>query len=564
MLSELRVKNFALIKDLRVTFNSGLNVITGETGAGKSLILKSLHLLMGGKAPSDITGKFAHESLVEGLFSISNRKDLQEKLKDLSYWTDEDSLLVRRVICKKGRSKTFINGSLATVADLRNLISPLIELTTKSEPLVELTSQHDNKNLQNPAYQRDLFDIYAKNLDLRSQISDLYGQVRQAEKRFDEMEQNESERLQKIDFLNFQLQELDEFSPQEGEYESLKIEKKQRYKNEKLKEIIFKGKKSLSHNEDSALSQIYSVSTELKKIEDLFSECTEAYELLEESSNLVEKTLEIFKHLESELSDEESLSFTELEDRLQTYEHLFRKYNTTAEDLNDIYKNLSQQREELESIDETRAKIQTEIKSLKDQLKPLLTKLSHSRNFHKNLFENDVNQSLQELNMKNLQLKVKLDSVDLSEFGAEQISFWLSFAKDSSQERSIKKAASGGELSRILLAVKGALENQEAPRTYLFDEIDAGVSGPTAEKVGKKLKHLAQGQQVITITHLPQVAALGDHHFLIEKSSGKNGEQTKLKQLKGSERVAEIARLISGEEITSSSLSHATELIDLV
>lgn len=563
MLSELRVKNFALIKDLRVQFHSGLNVITGETGAGKSLLLKSLQLLMGGKAPSDLVGNFGDETLVEGLFSVSKRPDLQENLKRLSYWNDEDHLLVRRLICKKGKSRTYINGSLATVTDLRQLIAPLVELTAKAEPLIELTNQHDNKNLQNPSYQRDLFDTYAKNFELRAQLSKLYSELNEKKSELKEINKSDSDRLQKIDFLNFQLKELDDFSPQEGEYEALKSERKKRSKSEKLKEVIYNGEESLSNTDNSVLSQLYSLSAQLQKLGEAFPETVVVYNFLEGASDKVEKALDLLKQLERTLSDEEDLSFKEIEERLKTYEHLFRKYSATAEELDKIYQSLNQQRNDLESIDETRTFMEKEIQSILSSITPLAESLSLSRKKNQKPFEDAVNKSLQELNMKDLRLKIKNEDVELCEYGREEISFWLSFAKGDQQERSIKKAASGGELSRILLAVKGSLENLEAPRTYLFDEIDAGVSGPTAEKVGKKLKALAEGQQVITITHLPQVAALGEHHFLIEKSSGKSGEQTQLKNLSDQERIAEVARLISGEEITQSSLDHASRLVEL-
>ncbi|MGH1467635.1 MAG: DNA repair protein RecN [Bdellovibrionales bacterium] len=565
MLAELRVKNFALIKDLSVHFQAGLNVITGETGAGKSLVLKSLHLLMGGKAPSDIVGNFSTETLVEGLFSISNRSDLYKKLQSLSYITsEEDSLLVRRIISSKGKSKTYINGSLATVSDLKEIVSPLVELSAKSEPLIELTSQHDNKNLQNPPYQRDLYDVFCKNRELRFEISKLYSLQKEKERELDQINQSDADRLQKIDFLNFQLSELDEFSPKLGEYEELKDSKKKQFKIEKFKEVVFEGEDVLNNNDKSVLSQLYSFMNEVSKVSDDFTELEDLSKSLEEASQIIETSVSSLRNLRSLQADTESeMSFEDIDERLKTYEHLFRKYNTDAEGLTNIFDNLSTQRSDLEQIDEHRLRVQKELHEIKENLNPLLQELSKSRISHKNKFEKLVNSSLKDLNMKDITFKVKFEKTSPSEFGQESTSFWLSHSKSDGQERSIKKAASGGELSRLLLAIKGALENQEAPRTYLFDEIDAGVSGPTAEKVGKKLRTLSKGQQVITITHLPQVAALGEHHFLIEKTSGMSGHQTNLISLNGDERVAEVARLISGEDITKASLAHATELIEL-
>ncbi len=563
MLTELRVKNFALIKDLSVHFESGLNVITGETGAGKTLILKSLHLLMGGKAGSDIIGDFSTETLVEGLFSILNRSDLYKKLQTLSYTGNEEGfLLVRRIINAKGKSKTYINGSLATVSDLKKIVAPLVELSTKSEPLVELTNQHDNKNLQNPFYQRNLYDIFCRNKDLRFKISKFYALQKEKEHQLDVINQSDADRLQKIDFLNFQLSELEEFSPQLNEYEGLKESKKKQFKIEKFKEVIFSGEDILNNNDNSVLSQLYSLMSEISKVSDDFTQLKDVSKSLDETVQVIEAaalTFRGFRNAQFESRDE--ISFEKIKDRLRVYEHLFRKYNTDAKGLTNIFNNLSAQRLDLEQIDKHRLRTQNELSEINKNLFPLLKKLTESRISHKSRFEKLVNTNLKDLNMKDIVFKIKLEKTTSIECGEESISFWLSHSRNGAQERSIKKAASGGELSRLLLAVKGALENQEVPRTYLFDEIDAGVSGPTAEKIGRKLRALAVGQQVITITHLPQVAALGEHHFLIEKTSGTNGHQTNLVSLNSEERIAEIARLISGESITKAGLTHATQLI---
>ncbi len=564
MLAELKVKNFALIKNLTVHFENGLNVITGETGAGKSLVLKSLHLLMGGKAPSDLVGSFSDETIVEGLFDTTNRSDLDSKLKELSYFEEESAfLVVRRVISKKGKSKTYINGSPAAVSDLKALVSPLVELSAHHEPLIELTSQHDNKNLQNTAYQRNLYDIFCKNKDIRFEVSSLFSLLKEKQKELYILNQSESDRLQKLDFLNFQLAELERFQPEKDEYEKLKVEQANVSKKQKLKTFVHECEDSLNNSDQSVLSQLYSLLNQIESIDlSLEPKLSLIKEALEKSSLGIEESVAIVRELKWSISEDES-SPDSIAERLKTYEHLFRKYNVNSEGLSEIYLSLKSQRDDLESLDERRLDIENEIKEININLKPLLQALTKSRQGSLKKFCEKVNKSISEMNMKDLLFSVKLESLEEpNEHGSESVSFWLKHNK-SGQERPIKKTASGGELSRMLLAIKGALENQEAPRTYLFDEIDAGVSGPTAEKVGKKLKSLSNGQQVITITHLPQVAALGDHHYLIEKTSGRVGHQTSLKALMGDERIAEIARLISGEDITKSSLDHAAQLVGL-
>lgn len=564
MLSELKVKNFALIKNLTVHFEEGLNVITGETGAGKSLVLKSLQLLMGGKAPSGLVGNFSDETVVEGLFDISKRFDLDGKLKELSFHEDDgEFLVVRRVISKKGKSKTYINGSAATVSDLKALVSPLVELSAHHEPLIELTSQHDNKNLQNISYQRNLYDIFCKNKDIRFEVSELFSLLKSKRKELLELSQSEADRLQKLDFLNFQLSELEKFKPEKDEYENLKIEKENVSKKQKLTTFVHDCEDSLNNSDESVLSQLYSLLNQIESLDThLEPRLEQIKEALEKSSVGVEESVAIIRELKWSISEDDS-NPDSIAQRLQTYEHLFRKYNVDSEGLSEIYINLKTQRDDLDRLDEKRLEIESEIKETLLNLTPLLNELTKSRKSALKPFNTKVNKSIGEMNMKDLIFSVKLEPMpEPSENGSESVSFWLKHNK-SGQERPIKKTASGGELSRMLLAIKGALENQEAPRTYLFDEIDAGVSGPTAEKVGKKLKSLSVGQQVITITHLPQVAALGDHHYLIEKTSGRVGHQTSLKALLGKDRIKEIARLISGEDITQSSLDHAAQLVGL-
>lgn len=559
MLTELRVKNFALIKDLSVHFDRGLNVITGETGAGKSLLLRSLQILMGAKAHQGLTGKFSEDAVVEGLFIVQNRSDIQKRLKSLSYNLDEGStLLVRRILSAKGRSKTYINGSLASLNELKSIVSPLIDLSGSSEPLIELTNQHDNKNLQEVTYQRDLFDSFCKHKELRYEIAKLYALLKDHRNNLKDLEAKESDRLQKLDFLNFQLKELEDFKPETEDYVFLKDLKDKKFKEEQYKQVIHLTKDNLKDSANSVLSQLYTLISEHEKLQSDHP----ILQSLNKAVDASEEAMDQINQLASSMAYDEDLTFDQIEDRLKTYNHLFRKYNTDSEGLSSIFQELVGQREDLEQVEEKKAQLKHEISLVMENLNPLLEELSKSRKFFSKTFEQEVSKHLKELNMKELKLKVKFKETEISEYGKESVEFWLSHGRKNLQERPIKQAASGGELSRILLALKSSLENQEAPRTYLFDEIDSGVSGLTAGMVGQKLKRLSTGQQVITITHLPQVAALGNHHFLIEKSSGLEGQETSLNTLKKQDRVQELARLLSGKSITKTSINHAKELLD--
>ena len=559
MLAELHVKNFALIKDLSVHFDRGLNVITGETGAGKSLLLRSLQILMGAKAHQSLTGKCSEDSVVEGLFIIQNRNDIKKRLKDLSYNLDEgNTLLVRRILSSKGRSKTYINGSLASLNELKSIVSPLIDLSGSSEPLIELTNQHDNKNLQETTYQRDLFDSFCKHKDLRYEIAKLYALLKEHKKSLKDLKDKESDRLQKFDFLNFQLKELENFKPETEDYVFFKNLKDKKFKEEKYKQVIHLTKDSLKESTHSVLSQLYTLINEHEQLQPDHP----ILQSLNKAMDFSEEAIDQINDLASSMAYDEDLTLNQIEERLKTYNHLFRKYNTDAEGLSSIFKELTEQRESLEQVEEKKEQFKIETSLIMENLNPLLEELTKSRRSFAKTFEKEVSKHLKELNMKELRLKVKFKEIEICEYGKESVEFWLSHGRKNLQERSIKQAASGGELSRILLSLKSSLENQETPRTYLFDEIDSGVSGSTADMVGQKLKRLSIGQQVITITHLPQVAALGDHHFLIEKNSNIEGQETSLNTLKKQDRVQELARLLSGKNITKTSINHAKELLE--
>jgi DNA repair protein RecN (Recombination protein N) len=423
--------------------------------------------------------------------------------------------------------------------------------------LIELTNQHDNKNLQEISYQRDLFDSFCKHKELRFEIAKLYALLKEHQNNLKNLEDKESDRLQKLDFLNFQLQELEKFEPEHEDYLYLKDLKDKKFKEEKYKKIVHLTQESLKNSSDSILSQLYTLVSEHEKLQPDHP----ILDSLNKAVDACEEAVDQINALHSSMTDDEGLTFEEIDDRLKTYNHLFRKYNTDSEGLSLTFKELVRQREDLEKVEEKKAELQSEISMVMENLNPLLEELTNSRKFSAKAFETEVSKHLKELNMKELRLTVKFKDTEISEFGQESVEFWLSHGRKNLQERPIRQAASGGELSRILLALKSSLENQEAPRTYLFDEIDSGVSGLTAGMVGQKLKRLSTGQQVITITHLPQVAALGDHHFLIEKSSGLEGQETNLNTLKKQERIQELARLLSGKSITNTSLKHAEELL---
>ncbi|MCJ8276529.1 MAG: DNA repair protein RecN [Bdellovibrionales bacterium] len=557
MLTELKVSQFAIIDSIHIAFNNGLNILSGETGAGKSILIKSLALLMGAKSSSQDIRSHKDQATIEGAFDLSDRNDIQSKLGEMGIEAQDGELIVRRVLQRSGKSKVYLNGSLSSVSDLRKIVFPLVTLSNPTDaPLIEITGQHENKDLMSARYQMDVLDQFCGNMDLRDQCSDVYQSIKDIEQKLEELNQLSMQREQRIDFLEYQIKEIDELSLEENEDEVL---------NQKIKNLKTQGQWQswLEESEYALNSSDYAVLSQLKKImlqAPEYPSLKEWSEQMEQAYNTLEDCAYQLNQLKNSSDDsDESLDF--LEDRLSRIRKLQKKFGENVETILESYNEMKAELDQLTNISKTKADLEASKEQRQKEHQKISEKLHKKRTQGAVLLSKEVNNELKDLNMKGLEFIISVHKIEESlSTGFDRIIFQTKTGK-ADEARELSKAASGGELSRILLSLKQVIGANQFPRTFLFDEVDTGGSGPTAEKVGLKLRNLAEHQQVICVTHLPQVASFGHFHYYIEKRPNQKTVEMSVSLLNNKDRVKEIARLISGEKVSKTSMAHAKQLL---
>ena len=565
MLMELKVSHFAIINHLELSFRPGLNILSGETGAGKSVVLKSLALLMGEKSESDTVRSGQEQATIEGLFDLEQRPDVRQRLNELGVLTEEDTLVVRRVINAAGKSKVYLNGQLSALSSLREAVTPLIAVTGRdavgdSAPLIEMTGQHDNRDLQSRAYHLDLLDHYCGAMKLRHNYATKFSRLHELNSEIVRLENDSRTRTQRLDFLVYQRDEISALNLMAGEDETLEAQVSRLRYSTRLVDFVGEAQASLYGNEDAVTVRLHHLLTRAIELKTADSTLVERLAPLQQAKTLVEDLVyELREYSRSLLADPEELNRSE--ERLSQIRRLQKKFGGGVSEILAQLSEIDNEISRLESADTNLAALMEEKTSLSKELRKLADNLHVRRGNGAVLLSQSVNDELSDLNMKGVKFGVKITALEeLHPTGASEVEFTIQASKKD-EPRPLAKFASGGELSRILLALKRTVGHSDLPRTYLFDEVDTGVSGQTAEKVGRKLKAIAAGQQVICVTHLPQVAAFADFHYVIEKGTGRGGVEMSINQLNKTERVREIARLISGEKITSTSLEHARQLL---
>lgn len=557
MLLELNVSQFAIINNIQVKFGKGLNILSGETGAGKSILLKSLSLLMGEKASAESVRTGADQAVIEGLFDIAPRKDIQDRLEQAGICHDDDTLVVRRIVTSAGKSKVYINGALSPLSVLQAIVAPLIEVTGQTTPLIEMTGQHDNRHLLSKAYHLDILDVFAGTA--RENYRKDWRRLRELDEEIASIAQDTRIREQRLDFLKFQRDEIQALDIHPGEEVSLQSSYERIKNSSRLDDWAKQSEAGLLTDDESAVVRIQKTIGRANELRKFDSTMEERIRPLYEAKSLVEDFVFGLRGYPTDGDSEEDLE--KIEARLSEFRKLQKKYGTTAQDILTSLDRIESELKGLENSDTRLEELRKEQAVLMLSLKKAAELLHTKRVQHAKLLEKAVNNELAELNMKGVTFVVELSRLpELNAYGVTDCEFMIR-ASQKDPARPIAKVASGGELSRILLSLKNTVGVGDFPRSYLFDEVDTGVSGPTAEKVGKKLKAIAKGQQVLCVTHLPQVAAFADHHYFIHKSQSKSGVAMAVRELSDQEQVEEIARLISGEKITKTSLDHARELL---
>jgi len=564
MLKSFEVKDYALIEHISVEFGSGLNIITGETGAGKSILIDAMSLLLGERASTEVVRKGAQKSYVEGIFEVKENKKVKSLLEenDIDF---SDELIIRREISLKGSNRCFINDTPVNL----NLVKDIGDL------LVDLHGQHEHQSLLRTETHIDYLDEFGNYQDLFAHYKNIYSELHIEEKDLKEFQEKESSIKEKKDFYAFQIREIDNVSPQENEDETLIEELKILENSEKLAELTSEIYQLLYESENSIQSSLSRVKLLIQKLNDIDKTFSE---YLNESESALAQIQEISSFVRN-YNSKINLDQAEVEskrERLGAVNLLKKKYGGSVIAVLDYRKKIGEEFELAENFSGKINELTKYINELRKNAGTLAKELSKKREQAAKLVKKGIEETLKELGIQTPQFKTEIKNIqseknngvliDGKHFkattkGIDEIEFFIS-TNPGEDLKQLAKVASGGEVSRIMLSLKSTLAKNDKLPLLIFDEIDVGVSGKIAQKVGRALKNLSLFHQVISITHLPQIASLADHHFSIEKIAHNERVTSSIKKLPQSERITEVARLLSGEKITEASLKSARELIN--
>ncbi|MBN1271721.1 MAG: DNA repair protein RecN [Candidatus Aminicenantes bacterium] len=554
MIKSLRIKNLATIEDLEFELREGFSILTGETGAGKSIIIDGIRLVLGEKSSVDMIRSGNTELSVEVVF-YSKKGDQISQSFDIE---SEDGILIQRKIYQNGSGKVYMNGVLI----------PVRKLKEKSEDLADIYGQNDHSFLRNVENQLNYLDHFSETIHLRREISQKAQKLRFLLKEKNDLETRDKERIQRLEFLDYQIKEIKNVELQPGEEERLR-EKRHILKNyEKISGLINEAINLSYTDEESVLSLLSRLQTIVKDLAAVdpkrFSEMLEYLDQF--SIQLQEFSKILMSYIEGQESSPEELE--KIEERLSLIEGLKRKYGENINEILIFLENAEKEYNELNQFHIKRKEIHEEIQKIFTEYEHGAAELTESRKRGAAELEKRIVQEIHQLGMKKARFHINMSSHPVSldhpekirNSGLDEVEFLIN-PNPGDEFKPLRKIASGGELSRIMLALKSAGKESSSLRTMIFDEIDSGIGGKTAEYVAQKLKNLALNQQVICITHLPQIASFAAHHYRIDKYVEKGKTFTRIKKLRYEERVQEIARLLTGSRITESSLQNARELL---
>ncbi|KGR91469.1 DNA recombination protein RecN [Ureibacillus massiliensis 4400831 = CIP 108448 = CCUG 49529] len=554
MLTELSIRNFAIIDELSLSFSEGLTVLTGETGAGKSIIIDAVHLLAGGRASQDFIRHGANKAELMGLFQITNENQaIYEKLQEIGIEVEEDSVILQRDINEKGKSICRINGKLVPLSILREV----------GGKLVDIHGQHENQELMDEKQHIRLLDYYASNdiTSVKEEYLYAYQTYRQLKKELAQLNIDEKRTNQRIDLYQFQIREIEEAKLQIGEEEALTEERRKLLNFNKIFERANLAYEAIS-GEMKGLDLIGDAMGALDDIVELDNEFKDAQEAVSSSFYSLQDAAHQIKSVIDDLEFHPE-RLNEVEHRLAQYQMLKRKYGADVEEILNYYEKIKDELDQLLNRDEAIRKTEQKLKAHEEQLEKLAQELTTIRKKNAIQLSESIMNQLRDLHMEKAKFIVNFDTYDHYESdGKDMVSFFIS-TNVGEPPKSLPKIASGGELSRIMLALKTIFSSADGVTSIIFDEVDTGVSGRVAQAIAEKIAAISNHSQVLCITHLPQVAAMADQHFLIRKEVDQNRTYTTVSNINLNERAEEISRMMSGAEITDLTLQHAKELLNL-
>ncbi len=549
MLSKLSIKNYAIIDELMIDFSGNLNIITGETGAGKSILVGALGLILGQRADSTVLMNRQTKCIVEGVFGKEKDEDIANFLKEHELDV-QDELVVRREIAPNGKSRAFINDTPVNLAQLGGL----------SSLLVDLHQQFDTLELGESDFQREVLDALAGNFPALKKYAQTFFQAQKIKSGLLELRQSKDQFTKEFDYHQFQFNELEEAGLKENELEELDAELKMLSNAEGIKSALVKTHYELEEAEDPIVRQLKSLINGLQQYSELHTQIPSLISRLQstyiELRDIAGEADRVSNHINADAATIEKIN-----ERLSAGYRLLKKHGVkTTNELREIKERLNEKLQAVLNIDEAIDAAEKEYKQIISKAEEAAGKISAQRKSQVKPLEQQVNKMLAQVGMPNARLKVDMQGTILHATGFDKIEF-LFDANKSGQFQPLRKVASGGELSRLMLCIKSLVATSMNLPTLIFDEIDSGISGEAAKQVGVIMKELAAARQVISITHQPQIAGKADAHFFVYKAIKGNTVTTGVRQLNTDERIVAIAKMLSGEKPTAAAMENAREMV---
>lgn len=550
MLKHLYIKNFTLIDELDISLYEGFSVITGETGAGKSIILGAIALLLGQRADSKTIKQGAEKCVIEAHFDLS-RYNMQAFFDENDIEYDADDCIIRRELTAAGKSRAFINDTPVALSMLKEL----------GDQLMDVHSQHQNLLLNKQDFQLEVVDIIADDAAQLAKYQQTYTAYQAAEKELAELQAAIERNRENRDFLQFQYEELENAHLVEGEQEELEQRSDTMEHSEDIKSALYTTDNALSADQNGVIEQLRSSLSALRSIEAVYPEVGDLIQRIDSSYiDLKDVAHEISSLLES--VDFDPAELDQVNNRLDRIYELEKKYHVDAiEALIEKREMLHQQLQAIENGDESLDEVKARVSQLETQARKEAEALTKLRTKAAKKIEDEMQKRLAPLGMPHVRFSIQLTTIELGVNGCDRVSFLFS-ANTSTPLQPVSQVASGGEIARVMLSLKAMISGAVKLPTIIFDEIDTGVSGKTAEMMAQIMKEMGgHGRQVISITHLPQIAALGSVHYKVEKNETANGTTSKMRQLDADERVREIAQMLSGSDVSEAAIQNAKALL---
>lgn len=550
MLLEISIKNFAIIEAISLHFEKGMTVLTGETGAGKSIIIDAMNMMLGARATTDVIRHGAPKAEIEGLFSVENSRLLQEIFDEQGLELG-DEIIIRREILQNGRSISRVNGQMVNLSVLRAI----------GQHLVDIHGQHDQEELMRPQLHIQMLDEFGDTAfwDLKETYQTSFDAYRKMRKQVLEVKKNQQEHKSRIEMLEFQMAEIEAANLQAGEDLALNQERDKLLNHKNIADTLTNAYSMLDNEDFSSLANVRSAMNDMESVEEYDPEYREISSSLSETYYVLE---DISKRLEAIIED---LDFDgnrlmQVENRLDLLHTITRKYGGTVDDVLLYFAKIREEYNLLTGNNLSSEDMEAELKKLEVNLVDLAGQLASARHDLAQQLEAEIKQELQDLYMEKAQFQVRFSKGKFSREGKEMVEFYIS-TNPGEDFKPLVKVASGGELSRLMLAIKSAFSRKEGKTSIVFDEVDTGVSGRVAQAIAQKIHKIGQHGQVLAISHLPQVIAIADYQFFIEKISNDHSTVSTVRLLTVEERVEEVAKMLAGDDVTEAALTQARELL---